>query len=217
MSKIAVILSGCGIYDGSEISEAVLSLLSLEKNNIDYQCFAPDIPQHHVINHLTGEETGETRNVLQESARIVRGNCKPLTELDVSDYDGLLVPGGFGVAKNLSNFAFAGADFTINDQYSAACLAFKEAGKPAGYLCISPVLLGKIYDNIRCTLGDDADTEAVVEGHGGTTVKAAVNEIVIDEANKVITTPCFMRAETAGQAYSGISNLVEALKKMLPA
>ena len=215
MSKVAVILSGCGVYDGAEINEAVLTLLSLEENAIEYQCFAPDIDQHHVINHLTGEETGETRNVLQEAARIVRGNCKPLSELNADDFDGLLVPGGFGVAKNLSNLAFEGANVTINEQYLAACLAFKETGKPAGYMCIAPALLGKIYGDINCTIGNDADTAAVIEGHGGTHTNAAVDEIVIDQNNKVVTTPCYMLAETISQARSGIVKLVEAFKGML--
>ena len=213
--KIAVILSGCGVYDGAEINEVVLSLLALEENDIDYQCFAPDIDQHHVINHLTGDESSETRNVLQEAARIVRGDCKPVTELNAADYDGLLIPGGFGVAKHLSDLAFKGPSFTINKQFLAACLSFKEAKKPAGYMCIAPTLLSKIYDNIHCTIGNDTDTASVIESNGGTHKNTAVNEITIDEANKVISTPAYMLAENISQAKSGIFKLVEALKAML--
>ncbi|BFM08439.1 isoprenoid biosynthesis glyoxalase ElbB [Halioxenophilus aromaticivorans] len=215
MSKLAVILSGCGVYDGAEINEVVCSLLALEENGIAYQCFAPDIDQHHVINHLTGEETGETRNVLQESARIVRGNCQPLSELNAQDFDGLLVPGGFGVAKNLSDLAFKSGDVTINDQFLNACNAFKEAAKPAGYMCIAPALLGKIYGDVNCTIGNDPDTAGVIESHGGSHTNAAVDEIVVDQAHKVVSTPCYMLAENISQAKSGIDKLVVALKGML--
>jgi enhancing lycopene biosynthesis protein 2 len=215
MSKVAVVLSGCGVYDGAEINEAVLTLLSLEENNIEYQCFAPDIDQHHVINHLTGDETNEKRNVLQEAARIVRGNCKPLTELNAADYDGLVVPGGFGVAKNLSNLAFAGSEFVINEQFMSVCSAFKELGKPAAYMCIAPALLGKIYDNIHCTIGNDKNFATIIEKCSGKHTNTAVDEIVIDESNKVVTTSCYMLAENVSQARSGITKLVAALKEML--
>ena len=215
MSKVAVVLSGCGVYDGAEINEAVLTLLSLEENDIKYECFAPDINQHHVVNHLTGNETNETRNVLQEAARIARGKCKPLTELNATNYDGLVVPGGFGVAKNLSNVAFEGSDFIINEEFMNVCSEFKKLDKPAAYMCIAPVLLGKIYDNINCTIGNDKDFSSIIEKSGGTHTDTAVDEIVVDGNNKVVTTSCYMLAENISQARDGIIKLVEALKEML--
>ncbi|ODS24785.1 isoprenoid biosynthesis protein ElbB [Candidatus Endobugula sertula] len=214
MCKVAVVLSGCGVYDGAEINETVLTLLSLEENGIQYQCFAPDIEQYHVINHLTGEETNGKRNVLQEASRIVRGNCKPLKELNAADFDGLLVPGGFGVAKNLSNVAFEGSAFTVNNEFLTVCLAFKELKKPAGYMCIAPALLGKIYESIHCTIGNDPNTATIIEKNGGTHHDTAVNEVIIDETNRVVTTSCYMLAENINQARSGIIKLVEALKRM---
>ncbi len=215
MNKVAVVLSGCGVYDGAEINEVVLTLLSLEENDIAYQCFAPDIDQYHVINHLNGEELPQKRNVLQESARIVRGNCKALTELNASEFDALVVPGGFGVAKNLSNIAFEGENFSINDTFLEVCLAFKALNKPAAYLCIAPALLCKIYDRIRCTIGNDKGFAEIIEACGGTHEVSKVDEVVVDESNKVLSTSCYMLAENLSQARSGIVNLVSALKKML--
>ena len=214
---VAVVLSGCGVFDGAEINEVVLSLLSLEENGIQYECFAPDIEQHHVINHLNGEATTETRNVLQESARIVRGHCKPLTELKSMNYDGLLVPGGFGVAKNLSNLALEGAEFAIYDPFLTVCRAFKSQHKPAAYLCIAPALLGKIYDDVKvqCTIGHDPHFTDIIQTTGGEHVNTAVNEIVIDVENKVLSTSCYMLAENICQARSGITKLVSALNEMM--
>jgi len=189
--------------------------LSLEENTIMYECFAPDIEQHHVINHLTGEELDEGRNVLQEASRIVRGNCKPLSDLNESDFDGLVVPGGFGVAKNLSDIAFSGDKFSINSQFMNICLAFKNSSKPAAYMCIAPALLCKLYEGIRCTIGNDADFSKIIEQHGGTHTETSVNEIVIDTSNKVVTTPCYMLAENISQARSGIVKLIGALREML--
>ncbi|MCY9829409.1 isoprenoid biosynthesis glyoxalase ElbB, partial [Vibrio chagasii] len=139
MSKFAVILSGSGVFDGTEINEAVLTLLSLEENGMQYQCFAPDIEQNHVINHLNGDVVLGSRNVLEESARIVRGNVKPISECDTAFFDGVIVIGGFGVAKNLSSFALKGRDFSMNSDVLSVCSGFKEQYKPAGYMCIAPV------------------------------------------------------------------------------
>lgn len=209
---VAVILAGSGVYDGSEINEVVLSLLSLEEAGIAFQCFAPDISQHHVINHLSGEDMNESRNVLVEAARIVRGNVKALTECRAENFDGLLVPGGYGVAKNLSNFAFEGANLTINQEVLSLCLDFKEAGKAAGYMCIAPALLPKIYGDITYTIGNDKETASAV---GSNHVNANVDEIVVDERNKVVTTPAYMLAESIAAAKSGIDKLVKKLAELL--
>ncbi|MGL4860212.1 MAG: isoprenoid biosynthesis glyoxalase ElbB [Enterobacteriaceae bacterium] len=214
MKQVAVILSGCGVYDGAEINEAVLTLLALEENGIKYQCFAPDITQHHVINHLTGEELPEKRNVLQEAARIVRGNIKPLSECHARDFAALVVPGGFGVAKNLSDLAFKGADVALNEEFLAVCQSFK--GKPAGYICIAPALLPKIYGKgVELTIGNDQGTIAVIEQMGGQHKVAAVNEIAVDAKNQVVTTPAYMLAGSIAEAKRGIDKLVSKIKEMI--
>ncbi|GAL16954.1 sigma cross-reacting protein 27A [Vibrio maritimus] len=141
MKKIAVILSGSGVFDGAEIHESVLALHAVEKAGASWRCFAPNVEQLHVVNHLTGEATEESRNVLVEAARIARGNIEDVAKLNVDDFDALLVPGGFGAAKNLTDFAINGAECSINADVAAACRAFKDADKPAGYLCIAPVII----------------------------------------------------------------------------
>lgn len=211
--NVAVILSGCGVYDGAEINEVVLTLLSLEENNIKYQCFAPDIDQHHVVNHITGDEMLEKRNVLVESARIVRGNIKPLNECKASEFAAIMVPGGFGVAKNLSDFAFKGANVKVEKAFLAICEAFKNSKKPAGFMCIAPALLSKIYgEGVILTVGNDKDTIAAILTMGGEHKVSTVNEIVFDEKNKVVTTPAYMLATSMIEAKSGIDKLV---KKMI--
>ena len=158
---VAVILSGCGVYDGAEIHESVITLLRLDQRGAKVQCFAPDIAQLHVINHLTGEQMPETRNVLVESARIARGEIKDIREARVEDFDALIIPGGFGAAKNLSSFATQGAACTVQPEVLSLAEAFAEAGKPIGLMCISPAIAAKIYGpGVICTIGTDADTAA---------------------------------------------------------
>ncbi|KJY72112.1 isoprenoid biosynthesis glyoxalase ElbB [Vibrio nigripulchritudo] len=212
MKKVAVILSGCGVYDGAEIHEAVLSLFAIEQNGASWHCFAPDISQHHVIDHLKGEEVSETRNVLTEAARIARGNIQDVASLNVSEFDALLVPGGFGAAKNLSTFAFEGKESKVDDTVLSACKAFASAGKPAGYMCIAPALLPEIYgQRVKLTIGTDAETAATLETMGAEHVDCQVSDIVVDEANKLITTPAYMLAGSISEASSGINKLVKAL------
>ncbi len=214
--KVAVILSGCGVYDGSEINEVVLSLLALEENHLIYQCFAPDSTQHHVINHLTGEVMAEKRNILTESARIVRGKVSPLSECRVDDFAALLVPGGFGVAKNLSDFAFKGAEAEIQEEFMTVCRAFKEKKKPAGYMCIAPALLGKIYGpGVILTIGKDESTIAAISAMGAEHRLSSVEEIVVDDKNKVVTTAAYMLASGIVTAKSGIDKLVKKLNEMI--
>lgn len=159
MKKIAVILSGSGVFDGAEIHESVLALLAIEQEGASWHCFAPNMDQHHVINHLTGEEMAETRNVLTEAARIARGQIDDLASLDPSQYDALLLPGGFGAAKNLSDFAFKGSECTIHPEVKRVCQKFAEEEKPAGYLCIAPAMIPLIYGpGAKGTIGNDPDT-----------------------------------------------------------
>ena len=213
--KVAVILSGCGVYDGAEIYESVITLLRLDQRGAHVQCFAPNIAQLHVINHLTGEEMPESRNVLVESARIARGNVKDLREADVEDFDALIVPGGFGAAKNLSNFAIEGAGCTVQPQVLALAEAFAEAGKPVGLICISPALAAKIYGpGVTCTIGNDADTVAAMNKMGATHEDCAVTDIIEDKARKLVTTPAYMLAQSISEAASGINKLVDRVLEL---
>ncbi len=214
MKNIAVILAGCGVFDGSEINEVVLTLLHIEKNNAQYQCFAPDIEQYHTINHITGEEIAQPRNVLVESARITRGNIKSLAELDVTQFDALIVPGGFGVAKNLSDFAINGTNAKVNEAVLSACKAFADAKKTTGYMCIAPALLPFIYHKPQLTIGNDSDTAEALSTLGAEHVECKVDDIVIDKSNKLVTTPAYMLAQSIMDANAGIDKLVRNVLAM---
>ncbi|CAN2972199.1 MULTISPECIES: isoprenoid biosynthesis glyoxalase ElbB [Pseudomonas] len=213
--KIAVILSGCGVYDGAEIHESVITLLRLDQRGAQVECFAPDVAQLHVINHLTGEEMPESRNVLVESARIARGAVKDIGQANAADFDALIVPGGFGAAKNLSNFAVEGAGCSINPQVLALAEAFAEAGKPVGLICISPALAAKIYGpGVTCTIGNDADTAAALDKMGATHVECTVEDIVEDPARKLVSTPAYMLGKNISEVASGINKLVDRVLEL---
>ncbi|MGI3067647.1 isoprenoid biosynthesis glyoxalase ElbB [Vibrio alginolyticus] len=215
MKKVAVILSGSGVYDGSEIHEAVLALYAIEKAGATWHCFAPNIDQLHVINHLTGDEMDETRNVLIESARIARGNIDDVAKLNVDEYDALLLPGGFGAVKNLTDFAVSGAECSINTHVAQACRAFANAKKPAGYLCISPVIIPMIYEQgVKGTVGNDEAVSIAFNQMGGEHTTCPVEDIVFDEKHLVLSTPAYMLAENISQAASGIEKLVSKLIKI---
>ena len=215
MKKIAVILSGSGVFDGAEIHESVLALHAVEKQGASWHCFAPNIDQLHVINHKTGEEMDERRNVLVEAARIARGNIEDVAKLNAEEYDALLVPGGFGAAKNLTDFAVSGAECSINTHVASACRAFAQANKPAGYLCIAPTIIPMIYgQGVKGTIGNDEATAAAFNALGGEHVDCDVSDIVVDEQNLVLSTPAYMLAESISQAASGIDKLVERLVKL---
>jgi enhancing lycopene biosynthesis protein 2 len=213
--KFAVVLAGCGVFDGAEIHEATLTMLAINRQGALYQCFAPDIDQAHVLNHITGEEMPETRNVMVESARIARGNIRPLSEFDATGFDAIVFPGGFGVAKNLCSFAFDGADCKVNDDARKAVQAMHQAGKPIGALCISPVLITKILGDVEVTIGSDAGTAGAVEKMGGKHAVTTHGEVVIDPKNKVITTPCYMLDANIGQIADGAENVIKTILSML--
>jgi len=215
MKKFAVVLSGCGAYDGAEIHETTMSLYAIAANDGSYEIFAPDIDQHHVINHITGEEMDETRNVLVESARIARGNIKPLSEFDQDDFDGLLFPGGFGAAKNLSDWAFKGPESTVIKEVGDAIRAMIEAKKPIGALCITPVLIVKILEDARLTIGSDADTASAIESLGASHIETTHGEVVIDDRYKVVTSPCYMLDSNILQIAEGTDNVVKAMLKLM--
>ena len=213
--KVAVILSGCGVYDGAEIYESVLTLLALEQEGCQYQCFAPNITQAHVINHLTGEVMSETRNVLVEAARIVRGNIHDLSTANAAEFDALILPGGYGAAKNLSDFAFKGAECSVQPDVLAFCKAMVAQNKPLGFICIAPAIIPHVYgEGAKVTIGTDAGTAAVIEQMGGQHVSCPVDDCVIDEAHKVVSTPAYMLAGNIAEAASGISKLVKAVVRL---
>lgn len=217
MGKVAVVLSGCGVYDGAEIHESVLTLLRLSQCGVSYQCLAPDIEQMHVVNHLTGAVAeGETRNVLVEAARIARGEVQDLKNARVEDYSALIVPGGFGAAKNLCDFAVKGADMTVQPDFLRFAQAMHGAGKPIGLMCIAPAMSARIFgEGVNCTIGSDADTAAAIEAMGGKHISCPVKEAVVDRERKLVTTPAYMLAGNVAEAAAGINRLVDEVLAMI--
>ena len=214
--KFAVLLAGSGVFDGSEIYETTLTLLNLDRADIAYQCMAPDIPQAHVINHMTGEEMpGESRNVLIEAARVARGEIIDLAEANPADYDALIVPGGFGVAKNLCDFAFKGDAMQINPSVKTFIQAVHQAGKPVGLICIAPTMAAQLFgEGTACTIGTNEDVAAAIGKMGGKHISCPVTDVVVDEAKKLITTPAYMEAGRIREAADGIEKLVAQLIDM---
>lgn len=213
--RFAVILSGCGVFDGAEIHEATLTLYAIIKNNAVYDIFAPDINQYHVINHITGEEIKETRNVLSESARIARGKINPLSEFNADNYDALIFPGGFGVAKNISDFAFNGTNCRVNEEAAEAIKAMVKLKKPVGALCISPVILAKVLGDIEITIGSDPGTAKAVEQMGAKHKNTTHAETVVDKNYKIVTTPCYMLDANIVQIAEGAENVVKEMLNLL--
>lgn len=215
MKKFAVVLSGSGVYDGAEIHEATLTMLAIARQGAEYECFAPDINQHHVINHLNGEEMKETRNVLVESARIARGNIKDLKEFDGKNFDAIIFPGGFGVAKNLSTVAFEGADATVIPEVEKAIKQMFDLKKPIGALCISPAIIAKVLSDVNVTIGQDKGTAEVIESFGATHIETEHGDVVVDEDNLVFTTPCYMLEASILDIDDGATNVVYAMLEMM--
>ncbi len=214
--KIALVLAGCGHLDGSEIREAVISLLELDKRGAHVTIFAPNKNQHHVVNHLTGQEIkGETRNIMVEAARIARGKLKDLKEARAKDFDALILPGGYGVAKNLCDLAFKGKDATVLAEFKSLILEFLKAKKPVGAICISPAVLvaaAKGEYRVKVTIGDDE--EGLINSLGGEHSLCATENITIDEKNKVISCSAYMRDDSLSKIAQGISKLIEKTLQM---
>lgn len=211
--KIGVVLSGCGVYDGSEIHEAVFTLLAIDKNGAEAVCMAPDLALDEV-NHLTGEATGAKRNVLVESARIARGKIRNIGAVKATDLDAVIFPGGFGAAKNLCNFAVKGADASIHPEVARLLREMAAAKKPIGAICIAPALiaatLGKEYKP-KVTIGTDAGTAAAIQQTGSEHVSCPVTEFVVDTTNKIVSTPAYMLAERISETAEGIEKTVKAV------
>ena len=227
MKKVAVLLSGNGVYDGAEIHESVLTLLALDQNQIAYQCIAPNIAQHHVIDHTTGNEMDESRNVLVEAARIARGDIKSTNEIKISDYSSLVMPGGFGAAKNLSKWAFSGPEGAIEESTKKLILEAVSAKLPIVAMCMSPVVIAKALKGssfeAKLTVGSTKakspyEIEAISQGMqkiGAEAVMKTVNEVLIDENLNIITTPCYMMEASISEINQGIQEAIKALKKLI--
>jgi enhancing lycopene biosynthesis protein 2 len=217
MKKVAVILSGCGVFDGSEIHESVLVLLALDRANAQVICAAPDLPQHQVINHATRQPVPhETRNVLVESARLARGNIIPLTQLEVKDIDAIILPGGFGAAKNLSSFGWEGEKFRVDETLAQVLQAAHRAGKPLGFVCIAPAIAAKLFggEKVEFTIGTDEGTARALQATGARHVPCHVHNAVVDRRLKIVTTPAYMLAQRITEAEAGINKLVQAVLEM---
>src|SRR6056297_143741 len=215
MKKIAVVLAGNGVFDGSEIHETTLTLYSIAKNGATYEIFAPDIDQHHVINHQNGDEMKEKRNVLTEAARIARGNIKNLGNFKADDFDAIIIPGGFGVAKNLCTFAFDGIDCKVNLDVEKAIRSMNERKKPIGALCIAPVVIAKVLGDIKVTIGQDKDTAKAIKDMGANHKDTTHGEVIVDEKNKIATTPCYMLDGNIAQIGDGANNVVKKILEMI--
>ncbi|TCD48784.1 isoprenoid biosynthesis glyoxalase ElbB [Chlorobium sp. N1] len=210
--RIGVILSGCGHLDGSEIQEAVLTLLSIDRMGAEAVCFAPDIPQHHVVNHLSGEEEpGARRRVLEESARIARGRVADLSKFDADLLDALVIPGGYGAAKNLSTYAFKGAECEVDEGVARAVRLMHEARKPIGFICIAPAIAAKVLgrEHPELTIGSDAETARSLEAMGARHRECPVSEAHVWQEGKIVSTPAYMLGPSIAEVAKGIERLVE--------
>ncbi len=211
MKRIAVILNGCGHLDGSEIHESVMTLLAIDRNECAYTVFAPNAPQYHVMNHLTRQPMEGSRNMLVEAARIARGNIHDINEYAPANFDALILPGGFGVAKNLFTYAFDGANATVLDSVRKAIVDTHAAHKPIGGLCIAPVLIAKVLGDITVTVGSDSATIADVEKMGASHVNTQITEVISDKQNLIFTTPCYMLNATIADIADSADNLVRTM------
>ena len=215
MTKIGVCLSGCGVNDGTEIHESVITALTLDKAGAGIIYTAPNMEQTKVVNHLNGEEMTDSRNVLIESARIARGDITDLAELTSDDMDGLIFPGGFGAALNLCDFALKGADCDIHPEVNRIIQEMLQANKPLGFICIAPVLFARAAKNtdksVRITIGNDLATANQIENLGSQHEICSVDDFIVDEDNKIISTPAYMLAGSISEAASGIEKLVQKI------
>lgn len=214
-ANFAVILAGSGVFDGSEIHETTMTLYAIMKNGGTYKIFAPDMDQRDVINHITGEEMPEKRNVLIEAARIARGDIQNLKEFQADDFDGLIMPGGFGAAKNLSSFAFDGSACSVNGEVENAVRAMANQNKPIGALCISPVIVASIFGDLKLTIGQDADTAQAVEQMGASHQRTDHGEVVVDRKHKVVTSPCYMLDANILHIAEGADNVVQSMLELM--
>lgn len=221
MAKVAVVLSGCGVFDGAEIHESVLTLLALDRAGAEPVIVAPYVEQAHVVDHIKGEPVaGEKRNVAVESARIARGPVLDLAKLKGSDVDAVIFPGGFGAAKNLCTYAFDGPKMKVNPDVQRITLEMVRMAKAVGTICIAPVMTAKILAesgfNVTVTIGNDPKTAADITSFGANHKVCAVDEICVDQYSRVVSTPAYMLAKSIKEAATGIEKLVAAVLQMVP-
>jgi len=219
MKKVGVLLSGCGVNDGAEIHESVLTMLFLDKAGVEMILMAPNIDQMHVINHYTGQEMEDYRNVLVESSRIARGEIKDMAEVSGNDLDALIIPGGFGVAKNLCDYAMAGPECSVNPDVYRLIAELRLMNKPIGAICIAPVMMAKILgeqeESANMTIGYDETTSTDIISMGSKHVDCPVTEMIIDEDKKIVTTPAYMEANSIKEAADGIEQLIKKVLSMI--
>jgi len=219
MTRVGVVLSGCGVNDGAEIHESVITMLALDRAGADIVFMAPNIDQLHVINHYTGSEMDESRNVLMESARIARGKIRDMAEVHASDVDAMIFPGGFGVAKNLCDYAMAGTDCSVNPDVKRLATDVHKAEKPIGIICIAPAMFAKIMqgtgDSVEMTIGTDEQTSSDINSMGSNHITCSVEDIVIDKKNKVVSTPAYMLDQRISEVAEGIEKLVKEVLAMV--
>jgi len=218
MPKVGVILSGCGAQDGAEIHESVITLLALDRAGADVTIMAPDMNQFHVINHLSGEEIDTSRNILIESARIARGNIVDVASMTGNDFDALIFPGGTGMAKNIFDYAMTGPDCTVIRDVQRLTMEIIEAEKPLGAICIAPVMVAKVLQKMGrtgiVTGGCNEQISADIRSMGIETESCGPGDIVVDEKNKVVTTPAYVEAQSIKEAAEGIEKLVAKVLEM---
>ncbi len=217
MARFGLILSGCGVFDGAEIQEAVACMRAIDRRGDTYACLAPD-RELDTIDHLTQLPTGEKRNVLVESARIARGEITSLSDVKGSDYDAIVLPGGFGAAKNLCTFAIDGPDCSVDENVSRVLREAHGAGRPIGFACISPAVAAAVFGKDlrpRLTIGTDAGTAAGLETLGAMHENREPTGVVVDEANRIVSTPCYMSATRVSEVFEGCDTMIEAIRGML--
>jgi enhancing lycopene biosynthesis protein 2 len=219
MKKIAVVLAGSGVFDGSEIHEATATLLAINKAGAQYQCIAPNTDQMHTINHAKSSENAVNRNILEESARIARGDVIDIATISAEDFDAIIFPGGFGAAKNLCTFAVDGANASVNEDVKQLTLNMHAQKKPIGAICIAPALIAKIFDGSRVnpevTIGNDEATAHEIEKTGAVHFATTVNQIHTDMDNKIVTTSAYMLAENIADVFTGVESCVNKVIELI--
>ncbi|MEC7640540.1 MAG: isoprenoid biosynthesis glyoxalase ElbB [Nitrospinota bacterium] len=218
--KIGVVLSGCGVYDGAEVHESVLTLLAIDRAGAEAVCMAPTVDQMHVVNHLTGDEvSGEKRNVLVESARIARGNVKDIASVKTDDIDALIFPGGFGAAKNLCDFAVKGENCSVHPEVIRLVREFADKKKPQAACCIAPAMYAKVFEGQAVqpalTIGNDKEVGGKIEGMGSKHQECSADDMVFDEVNNIVSTPAYMVGQGIAEVATGIEKTVNKLVSLL--
>ena len=215
-TKVGVVLSGCGFKDGTEIHESVLTLLALDRAGADVRCFAPNVDQAVVVNHLTGETVSERRNVLVESARIARGRIEDVRAARAKDLDAVVLPGGYGAVQNLSSFGAKGAACEVHPEVARLLKEMHAAKKPIGAICIAPAVVAKTLGAARphMTIGHDEKTAKTLAVCGAVHEDCPVDHEPVDRDNRIVSTPAYMLGPTIRHVAEGIDRCVAEVLAM---